>query len=155
MEGSVKTGDKIAWDNIEWPLHYEFKLEPGDKFAFHDGILPDEADHVVKTTGAHFNYTDGFKSDGYLMGDGVCHLASLMYWVAKDAGLEAKAPRNHDFAMIPQISKEYSVAIYYNPSNSYASGFQNLYITNNKEKAVTFVFDYKDDNLTISVWSKS
>jgi len=26
------------------------------------------------------------KSDGYLVGDGVCHLASILYWVAKDAG---------------------------------------------------------------------
>ena len=151
MDGSVKTGDKISWDEVEKPFRYEFKLDPSDKFAFHDALLPKEKDRVVKTTGAHFNYTDGFKSDGYLMGDGVCHLASLMYWVAKDAGLTALAPRNHDFAIIPQISREYGVAIYYNPNSLGTSGFQNLYITNNKEKPVTFTFDYKENDLTISV----
>lgn len=152
MDGTVKTARDISWDEIEKPIHYEFTLKPNEEFAFHDKILPKYKGNIVKTTNAHFNYSDGYKSDGYLMGDGVCHFASLIYWAAKDAGLDAVALRNHDFAPIPQVPREYGVSIYALPSDPVGSGYQNLYITNNKEKPVKFVFDYKDNNdLTVSV----
>ena len=98
LEGSVAEVDKISWEEVNKPFKYEFSLKPGEEFAFHDTTLPEYTKNVVKTTNAHFNYQDGFKSDGYLFGDGVCHLASLIYWVAKDAGLEAVSPTNHNFA---------------------------------------------------------
>jgi hypothetical protein len=151
LRGSVKGVGGISWDEVEKPFTYEFTLKPGEEFAFHDSILAQYNGNVVKTTNAHFNYTDGFKSDGYLTGDGVCHLASLVYWTAKDAGLAAIAPRNHNFAAIPDIPREYGVAIYDKPGELESSGFQNLYITNNKENAVKFVFEYKDNALTVSV----
>lgn len=151
MEGEVKSAKDISWPEIEKPTHYEFTLNPGEEFAFHDQILPQYKGNIVKTTNAHFNYQDGYKSDGYLTGDGVCHFASLIYWAAKDAGLTAVAPRNHDFAVIPQVPREYGVSIYDLPSDPVSSQYQNLYITNNKEKPVKFVFDYKDNILTVSV----
>ena len=129
----------------------EFILKPDETFAFHDDILPEYKDKVVKTTNAHFNSQEGFKTDGYLFGDGVCHLASLIYWVALDAGLDAKAPVNHDFMPIPEIAREHGVSIYSNPYSKGANSLQNLYITNSREKPVEFKFEYKDDKLKVSV----
>jgi vancomycin resistance protein YoaR len=110
---------------------------------------------VVKTTNAHYNSTEGFKSDGYLIGDGVCHLASLFYWAAKDAGLETLAPVNHDFAAIPQIDKQYGVAIYADPNNATISQQQNLYIKNNQSEAVTFRVVYNGKDLTVEIFKQA
>lgn len=151
MNGEVKSKDQISWEKVEKPAKYEFTLNPGEQFTFHDQTLPEYKGNVVKTTNAHFNYSDGFKSDGYLMGDGVCHLASLFYWVAKDANLLAISPTNHDFAVINEIPKEYGVSIYYMPENLGNSGRQNLYITNNLDKPITFVFEYNGDTLSAKV----
>ena len=152
LGGKVTRREDIKWEDIEKAYSYSFILLPGKTFAFHDDVLPQYKDSLVKTTNAHFNYDDGFKSDGYLMGDGVCHFASLIYWVAKEAGLEAYAPSNHNFAVIPEIDKEYGVAIYKMPGQSYTSQMQNLYITNNKENPVAFEFDYdKDGELKLSI----
>lgn len=151
MRDSVATRGQVVWEEVEKPFIYEFELKPGEEFAFHDQVLPRYGGNVVKTTNAHFNYADGFKSDGYLMGDGVCHLASLIYWAAKDAGLTAIAPHNHDFAVIPDVPREYGVGIYFMPGVVESSGQSNLYITNSKENPVKFVFEYKDNALTVSV----
>jgi hypothetical protein len=149
--------DKINPQNVDWnevtkPFHYEFTLKPKETFAFHEDVLPDFDGKVSKTTNAHYNAQEGFLSDGYLYGDGVCHLASLMYWAAKDAQLDAKAPTNHDFRDIPQIPKTYGVSIYSMPDEVYANAQQNLYITNNKDKPVTFTFDYKENVLRVAVY---
>ncbi len=151
MRGAVQTNNKITWDEVTKPFHYEFKLEPNKTFAFHDDVLPEYRNSVVKTTQAHFNAQEGFKSDGYLFGDGVCHLASLIYWVAKDAGLDANAPTNHNFMTIPEISKDYGVSIYNNPFTKGSNAQQNLYITNNTGKELTFNFDYTQDKLKVSI----
>jgi VanW like protein len=149
MDGEVKSKADINWSQVEGDYHYEFILKPGEEFAFHSKIGKQYIDgNVVKTTNAHFNYTDGFKSDGYLTGDGVCHLASIIDWVASDAGLRVVAPTNHNFAVIPDVPKEYGVGVYMGPD---AGENNNLYITNTKDKPVTFVFDYRNDNLTVSV----
>lgn len=151
MDGKITSPQDIKWDEIEKPFHFEFKLDPNKTFAFHDDILPEYNSKVVKTTNAHFNFSDGFKTDGYLFGDGVCHLASLIYWVAKDAGLDALAPTNHNFMTIPEISKEYGVSIFSNPYAKGSHTRENLYITNNKNKPIAFKFDYNGDKLKISV----
>lgn len=150
LDGRVKSKDQINWNEVNKPFEYKFTLEPGQTFAYHDGILNKYQGKVTKTTGAHFNAQEGFKSSGYLYGDGICHLASLLYWTAKDAGLEAEAPTNHDFAKINQIPREYGVSIYAVPNQSGSSAQQNLYITNNRQKAIEFVFDYKDNDLKVS-----
>lgn len=145
MSGVVKSKNDIDWSDIEKPYHYEFSLKPNEEFAFHDKTVPEYSQNIVKTTNSHFNYTEGFKSDGYLTGDGVCHLASIVYWAAKDAGLKVVAPTNHNFAVIPEVPREDGVSIYSE------SGMQNLYITNNLDTPITFVFDYNGENLKVSV----
>lgn len=124
---------------------YQFTLKPGETFAFHNDVLLKYQGKVTKTTNARFNFADGFKSDGYLMGDGVCHLASLMNMVARQSGLDVESPTNHNFAVIPDIPREYGVSIY-----SY-SALQNLYITNNKDYPVEFKFEYVNDKLNLEV----
>lgn len=152
MRGSVTSKD-FNWDEVKKPFKYEFKLDPEKTFAFHDEALDEYKGKVSKTTNAHFNAEEGFKTDGYLFGDGVCHLASLLYWVAKDAGLDAKAPTGHDFMVIPEIAKENGVSIYSNPQSIGSNAQQNLYITNNKGKPITFKFEYNEDKLKVSVFS--
>lgn len=151
LDGRVSNAKDINWDEVQRSFRSEFTLKPNETFAYHDAVLPEYEGKIVKTTDAHFNSQDGFKSDGYLFGDGVCHLASLLNWAARDANLEVKAPANHDFADIPEIPKEYGVAIYYNPNNKAVGARENLYITNNKNVPINFVFEYKDGKLTVSV----
>lgn len=155
LSGKITKREDINWEDVDKPFSYTFTLLPGKTFAFHEDVLPQYKDTLVKTTNAHFNYDDGFKSDGYLMGDGVCHLASLIYMVAKNAGLDAYAPASHDFAVIPEIDRKYGVSIYKIPGQVNANAMQNLYITNNKEKDIVFEFDYKDSVLKLSVFERS
>jgi hypothetical protein len=145
MSGAVKSKNDVNWDKVESPFHYEFTLEPGQEFAVHDGTLPEYSENVAKTMNTHFMWNEGYKSDGFLVGDGVCHLASLIYWTARDAGLSSYAPSNHNFAKINDVPKEYGVAI------MSPSPLGNLYITNSKDKPVTFIFDYDGTNLAVSV----
>ncbi|KKR49985.1 MAG: hypothetical protein UT84_C0016G0014 [Candidatus Curtissbacteria bacterium GW2011_GWA1_40_16] len=129
-----------------------FTLQPGETFAFHDQVLSEYKEKVVKTTNAHFNYQDGFKSDGLLYGDGVCHLASLLYWAAKDAGLTTFYFANHNFAKINDVPREYGVSIKFMPGDPSGSARQNLYITNDFDVPVTFTFIYDGVNLTIKIY---
>lgn len=154
MGGSVQNKSQISWEKVNSPFHSDFTLEPGQGFAFHDQILPEYNKNIVKTTNAHFNYQDGFKSDGYLMGDGVCHLASFIYMAAKDSGLTAVSPTDHDFAVIPDVPRQYGVSIYALPGAFETSARQNLYISNNLDKPVSFEFSYDGENLTIDVVKK-
>ncbi len=151
MAGTVDGKSDIVWDEVTKPKSYQFTLNPGETFAFHDELLPEYKDSVVKTTNAHFNFTDGFKSDGWLFGDGVCHLASLIHWAALGAGLKSVSLASHDFARIPEISREYGVSIKYMPGEVANSARQNLYVTNTLDKPVTFVFDYDGSELTVNV----
>jgi hypothetical protein len=145
MSGKVKRGDAISWDAVKADWEERFTLKPGETFAFHDAVLEKYKNKIAMTTNAHFNAGEGFKSDGWLIGDGVCHLASFMYVAAKNAGLEIEAPTSHDFAVIPNIEKKDGISIF--SENT----LQNLYITNNQSEDVTFVFVHKNDALTIRV----
>lgn len=151
MSGQVKKGENVQWGSVEKPASHNLILKPGETFAFHDTVLPKYKDSVKVTTNAHFNSLEGFKSDGWLVGDGVCHLASFMYAVAKKAGLESEAPTNHDFAKIPDVPRELGVSIYYRPDNPGSSTLQNLYITNTFSKTIAFVFTHDKSNLNIKV----
>lgn len=151
MQGLVKKPTDINWGKIEKPFTTQFVLQPGEIFAFHDDVLPTYAGKVKKTTHAHFNAQEGFKSDGYLYGDGVCHLASLISWAASDAHLGVVAPTNHNFMPIPQIPKKFGVAIYSAPGESSLNQRQNLYVKNTYKKPIAFVFDYKNEALKVSV----
>lgn len=152
MEKGKALEKPIRWKEVEKPFLYSFRLKKGETFAFHEQVLSEyQSKNIKLTTNAHFNAQDGFRSDGYLFGDGVCHLASLLYWVAKEAGLSVEAPTNHNFAVIPQVPKEYGVSIYYQPNVRENSASQNLYITNNRSNDVIFRFDYDGNNLMINV----
>lgn len=141
----------VNWDEVTKPFQYEFSLDPQKTFAFHDDIEEKYKETLTKTTNAHFNSEEGFKNSGFLFGDGVCHLASLIYWVALDAGLLAEAPTNHDFRVIPDIPKEYGVSIFSNPYSVGSHAKQNLYITNNKDKPINFKFEYRDNKIRVTV----
>lgn len=151
LRGNISFYHDIKWDEITKPFQYKFKLDPNRTFAFHEDVEKKYQDTVEKTTNAHFNFQEGFKTDGYLFGDGVCHLASLIYWAAKEAELEAEAPTNHDFMKIPDIPKEYGVSIYNHPSTKESNAKQNLYVTNNKGKPITFKFEYDGQKVKVSI----
>lgn len=151
MSGNVKKGEAISWDRVRSQFTYRFDLKPGETFAFHERVLPEYNGKIVATTNSHFNSVEGFKSDGWLVGDGVCHLASFMNVVALRANLTVKAPTRHDFAKIADVPKENGVSIYYDPNAVGGSQLQNLYITNNREKTIAFVFKHVNDVLEMSV----
>lgn len=161
MDGRIHEDVNINWDEIRKPFKSEFTLEKGETFAFHDDVLPEFAGKINKTTNAHFGVNEGFKAVWGLPGNGVCHLASIINWTAKDAGLNIKAPTNHDFAVINEVPREQGVAIYSNgksaaQANSESGGtsaasLQNLYITNNTENVVKFKFHYDGTNLKVTV----
>ena len=141
---------KTTMEDVRKPFEFDLIVPKGTVFAFHEDIDAKYAGKTVQTTTAHFNSQERFESDGYLVGDGVCHLASLIYWVARDAGLEAVAPTNHNFMAIPEVPKEYGVAIFYMPGQHGSNSLQNLYVTNTIEKDITFDFCYDGENLKIA-----
>lgn len=151
MRGVITDPQNINWENVRKPFTYSFELKPGETYSFQKDALPEYQNSIVKTIDVNFAGQDGFKHDGYLMGDGVCHLASLFYWAALDAGLEAKAPTNHNFAVIPEIPREYGVAIYSMPGNPEANANQNLYIKNDTSGLIKFVIKYDGKNLETKV----
>ncbi len=151
MIGQTKAGEKVDWDKVHQQNKFQFILQPGKTFSFHDLVLDDYKDSVVQTTNAHFSSTEGFKSDGWLVGDGVCHLASFMNVVAKQAGLEVTAPTRHDFAAIPDVSRDFGTAIYYVPGDKSVSSKQNLYVKNTLDRPIAFVFIHSDNSLKVAV----
>jgi VanW like protein len=152
MAGTVKDASQINWDTLHKSASYTMTLQPGEVFAFHDGVLADFAGKQIVTTNAHFNASEGFRSDGYLYGDGVCHFASLINWVARDAGLEVVAPTPHNFAKIPDIDSKYGTAIYDAPGETAANEAQNLYVENTFDQPVRLVFTYANDTMTVSIY---
>lgn len=153
LAGQVQEGQKVDWNTVNKPSQYRFELQPGKTFAFHDQVLDQYKDSVVKTTNARFSSSQGFKSDGYLVGDGVCHFASFMNVVSTQAGLKVDAPTNHNFAAIPDVDKKFGTSIYYMPGQPSVSNKQNLYITNTTEKTIAFVFTHTQTSLGITIES--
>ena len=143
LRGDV-VSPKIDWDWARRPFKVSFTLQPGEVFAFHDNVLP-EFTHPVVTMNSEFLTTEGYKSIWGLGGNGVCHLASLMNWVATEAGLEVVAPNGHNFALIPGVSREYGTSIRSQSPN------QNLYIGNNLDYPVRFVFTISGQAVSLSI----
>ena len=151
MDGKVTKASDISWEAIEKSQEFKLTLKPGEVFTFHEDVLPSYQGKTIKSTNAHFNAQDGFKFSGLYFGDGVCHLASLIYWAAIDAGLTAERPASHDFMPIAEVPKEYGVSIYYMPGNYAANAQQNPYVPNNKDKDIRFVFNFDGDNLKVQI----
>lgn len=143
--------EKTTMDDVRKPFAFDLFIPKGSVFAFHDDVDNKYLGKTIQTTNAHFNAAERFESDGYLYGDGVCHLASLIYWAAKDAGLDAQAPTRHDFMPIPDVPKEYGVSIVSVPGQHSSNSRQNLYITNNFAKDIVFQFSYDGENLKVTV----
>ncbi len=140
---------QVKENQLDKPFSYEFVLKPTELFAFHDSVLPTLQSKPMMNTNAHFNAQEGFKSDGFITGDGVCHLASLINWVAQEAKLDVLAPTNHNFAPIAQVPKEYGVSIWTNPNDRLGSTKQNLYIINTRAYPVRFTFLYNGNDLSV------
>lgn len=138
----IKNPRDINWKEVDKPFTHTTILLSNETFAFHDSVLPQYKGKVVSNMNAHFNYQEGFKYDGYIVGDGVCHLASLLYWTARDAKLNVYAPTNHDFAEIADIPKEFGVSILHIPGQEYSSAQQNVYLTNNRNNPIQITFIY-------------
>jgi hypothetical protein len=151
MDGQTKAGQSVDWEKVRQPDQYTFVLQPNQTFAFHDKVEEQYKNSVVQTTNAHFSSDEKFKSDGWLVGDGVCHLASFINVVSSRAGLAVNAPTNHNFAAIPDVDKKFGTAIYYDPNSSSASSKENLYVTNNSGKPIAFVFQHTQDSLNIAI----
>lgn len=151
MGGSVKNAKNLSWEAVRAQNESKITLNPGQTFAFHDAAFAKYKGQIASTTNVHFSSYEGFKSDGYLVADGVCHLASFMKVAAKEAGLTVEAPVRHDFAAIPEVDKADGVSIYYTPFDKNNSANQNLYITNNKSKTIAFVFNHNNSELNIKV----
>lgn len=151
-----KVIQKLSWEEVKKPFHFEMILYPNDLFTFHEDLLDEFKSRQTKTTNSHFNSAEGFKSDGYLIGDGVCHLASFINWVASISNLEVKAPTDHNFAAIPEVPKKYGTSIYFRTNTKRDNALQNLYISNNKEVPINFLFEYDGlDTITLKVVEQS
>lgn len=153
LSGQTQEGQKVDWELVKKPSRYQFELEPGNTFAFHDEIMDQYKDSVVKTTNARFSSKQGFKSDGHLVGDGVCHLASFINFVSTQAGLQVDAPTNHNFAAIPDIDKKFGTSIFYMPGQPTTSNRQNLYVTNTTNKTIAFVFSHTGTSIDVTIES--
>lgn len=152
IRGIVTDGQNVNWEEVKKPFTYSFELKPTEAYAFQKDALPSYEADIVKTIDVNFAGQNGFKHDGYLMGDGVCHLASLFYWAALDAGLDTHAPTNHDFMAIPEVPREYGVSIYSTPGQKNANAQQNLYVRNNTESTIKFEITYDGRNLEAKVF---
>lgn len=151
MRGITTDGQNVDWEAVKKPFIYSFELKPTEAYAFQKDALPSYEADIAKTIDVNFAGQNGFKHDGYLMGDGVCHLASLFYWAALEAGLDTKAPVNHDFMAIPEVPREYGVSIYSTPGQKSANAQQNLYIRNNTNKTIRFEISYDGKSLQTKV----
>jgi hypothetical protein len=147
---SINEGFK---ENILVNLDYLYKdrdkliLQPGEVFAFHKNIHADFKDAKVVTQESEYRASDGYKLVAGLYGNGVCHLATLMNYVASQAGFEVTAMVSHDFAPVPGIDRKYGTSIKFYPNIGGTSERQNLYIKNTKDCPVEFKFSQEGDLL--------
>ena len=141
---------KISQAN-EGEFSFSIVLNPNDVFAFHKNILPQLNGSNIITQDSGFLRSDGYKIIAGLDGNGVCHLASLMNFVASEANLEVTAPTNHNFAQIQGIDRKYGTSIYYLPKGGEVSQRQNLYVRNNKDYPIEFSFLLSGNFLTFSI----
>jgi hypothetical protein len=121
-----------------------FTLEPGEIFAFHANVLPEFAQPKI-TMNSQFYVEEGYRAIGGLGGNGVCHLATLMNWVATEAGLEVTALANHNFSPVLGVPREYGTSI------RSQSPTQNLYLKNGFDYPVTFVFKVDGEKVTLKI----
>lgn len=152
LEGSATKNSPINWQEVVQPQSFRVSLNPGETFAYHDHVLDEYKSSLALTTNTHFNASDGYLNSGFLFGDGVCHLASILNWAAQDAGLDVEVTKAHSIAPIPDIPDKYGVSIYTIESDPNSGTKNNMYITNNQAETVIFEFTYDEqDQVTVRV----
>ena len=144
LNGEKFFAGNVDWEEVRKPLSVSFVLSSDEVFAFHDTVLPQYQNPAV-TMNSNFSMKDGYKFVAGLPGSGVCHLATLMTWVAKEAGLEVTALANHDFAPVKGVERKYGTSI-----KSF-SPTQNLYIKNTTEVPLVFEFMASEDSVVFSI----
>lgn len=144
LKGDIESPE-IDWDWARQPFEVSFTLQPGEIFAFHDNVLS-EYSNPVATMNSEFMTYEGYRSVWGLGGNGVCHLASLINWVASEAGLEVVAKASHSFAPIPGVSREYGTSIRSQTKN------QNLYIINSLDYPVIFEFNVDSQSVELMIY---
>ncbi len=144
----VEIVNEVFAFNILKALEYlgaeSFTLEPGEVFAFHANVLP-EFEGPKITMNSKFYIEEGYRAIGGLGGNGVCHLATLINWVASEAGLEVTALANHDFSPVPGVPREYGTSI------RSQSPTQNLYVKNGFDYPVTFIFEVANEEVSLKI----
>lgn len=151
LNGSVTKRFEIDWNKVASPFHFEKTLKAGETFAYHEIVRKEYTGKVAFTTNTSFNASDGYLTDGYLYGDGVCHIASLINWAAIDAGLKTVVPKDHrSVGSIPDVPDDYGVSIYKDAGKNSGAN-NNLYITNTKDREVKFHFEYDGTNIKVYV----
>lgn len=148
LNGEKFTVGKVNWEEIRKPFKTSFILNPDQVFAFHGLTLPQYQNPAV-TLNSNFSMKDGYKFVAGLPGSGVCHLATLMTWVSKEAGLEVTALANHDFAPVVGVNREFGTSIKSN------SATQNLYIKNTSGVPLIFEFMASEESVVFSILSPS
>ncbi len=141
VDGEKKIQGNVNWEKVREPFEVSIVLEPGEVFAYHDTILPEFHGLPLKTTNAHFTLSEGYKSLSGLPGNGVCHLATLINWVASESGLEVISKVDHDFYPVPGVPRKNGTSIRWGPNGEYNSRNQNLYVKNNFDFPVIFEFE--------------
>lgn len=159
LEAKKSGPANIDWEAVRQPFEVSFTLKPGEIFAFHQNVLPEfdpSSGGPIVTMNSRFLIEEGYKSVGGLGGNGVCHLASLINWVAsearlaedgesKRAGLKATSMVDHNFAPVPGVPSEYGASIRsQNPT-------QNLYIKNNFDFPVEFEFKNDEETIILTI----
>lgn len=141
-------GERVAlpvdWEAVRQPFEVSFVLQPGQTFSFHPNVLPEFSSPDV-VLDLNFSSSRGYKTVGYLDGSGVCHLATLINWVASEAGLETRAPTRHIGGPVHDIPSEYDTAILTSQPE------QNLYLRNTLSFPVEFVFEANSEEITLSI----
>lgn len=151
LNGNVTTKADLNWENVSQMKDFSFTLQPGETFAYHDHVLAKYRDSLKVTTKSHFSAAEGYLFSGFLYGDGVCHLASIINWAAQDAGLEVLRTKAHSIAKIPDVPDEYGVSIYTIAGQKESGVNNNLYITNNQTQPIEFRFSLVGETLIVEV----
>lgn len=133
------------------PFTAEIELQPGEVFAFQENLLPEFEDKTVKTGWTKYIAQEGYQALAGLYGNGVCHLASLINWVASEAGLKVVAPANHNFWPVPGVPKEYGTSIRYLADGGWKTENQNLYLENTFDYPIKLVFNCSSDKVELKI----
>lgn len=141
---------KPIWEKVREPFAFSITLNPGEVFAFHNYVLPEFEGRKLKASWTQFSSWEGYKTYAGLSGNGVCHLATLINYVATKAGLKVTAPTRHDFFLVNGFDRTFGTSIYYG-AGGYTAEVQNLYIENIFDIPIAFIFSSYGERVGLKV----